>query len=71
MSKDFQDENNKYLYTYSLIGMVNSVATFFRAFIFAYGGIRACEKIHDSLLMSVMNVCINVLTIHFLFKKTN
>lgn len=37
--------------------MVNSVSTFFRAFIFAYGGIKACKKIHDNLLASVMNVC--------------
>jgi len=56
--KSLQDENNKYLYTYTLIGMVNSVATFFRAFIFAYGGIKACKIIHDSLLTSIMNVCI-------------
>lgn len=60
MSEDLQDENNTYLYTYSLIGMVNSVSTFFRAFIFAYGGITACKKIHDGLLMSIMNVCINI-----------
>lgn len=60
VSKDLHDENNTYLFTYSLIGMVNSVATFFRAFIFAYGGITACEKIHDKLLMSIMNVCIKI-----------
>lgn len=40
--------------------MVNSVATFFRAFIFAYGGIKACEQIHEHLLKSIINVCIYV-----------
>ncbi|XP_060844608.1 ATP-binding cassette sub-family C member 10 [Rhopalosiphum padi] len=54
--KDLQNENNKYLYTYTLIGMINSFATFFRAFIFAYGGIKACKKIHDCLLTSIMSV---------------
>ncbi|XP_060871850.1 LOW QUALITY PROTEIN: ATP-binding cassette sub-family C member 10-like [Metopolophium dirhodum] len=54
--KSLQDENNKYLYTYILIGIVNSVATFFKAFIFAYGGIKACKIIHDCLLTSIMNV---------------
>lgn len=58
--KDEQSENKEYLYTYTIIGMVNSVATFFRAFIFAYGGIKACKKIHNSLLLSIMNVSINV-----------
>lgn len=56
--KSLQDENSKYLYIYTLIGMVNSVATFFRAFIFAYCGIKACKVIHDCLLTSIMNVCI-------------
>lgn len=55
-----QDKNKTYLYIYTLIGMINSVATFFRAFIFAYGGIKACEQIHDHLLKSIMNVCINI-----------
>ncbi|XP_016655769.1 multidrug resistance-associated protein 7 isoform X4 [Acyrthosiphon pisum] len=54
--KGLQDENNKYLYVYILIGIVNSVATFFKAFIFAYGGIKACKIIHDCLLTSIMNV---------------
>jgi len=65
--KDLQNENNKYLYTYTLIGMINSFATFFRAFIFAYGGIKACKKIHDCLLTSIMSVCIfNVQFIFFI-----
>jgi len=62
---DLQDENNKYLYTYTLIGMINSSATFFRAFIFAYGGIKACKKIHDCLLTSIMSVCI--FTVEFIY----
>lgn len=56
--KNLQDENKTYLFTYSLIGIVNSIATFFRAFIFAYGGIKACTMIHDDLLESILNVCI-------------
>lgn len=58
--KNVQDKNNTYLFTYSLIGIVNSVATFFRAFIFAYGGIKACKVIHNNLLTSIMNVCIYI-----------
>lgn len=61
MSNNLVDENNVYLYTYTLIGMVNSVATFFRAFIFAYGGIKACQKIHNNLLTCVINVRIKYL----------
>jgi len=67
--KNVQDENKTYLFTYSLIGIVNSIATFFRAFIFAYGGIKACTMIHDKLLASIMYVCISLYI--FCFNKFN
>ncbi|XP_050424570.1 ATP-binding cassette sub-family C member 10 isoform X2 [Adelges cooleyi] len=66
-----QDDDKKYLYTYTMIGMVNSVATFFRAFIFAYGGIKACIKIHDCLLTSTLGAKISFFDINPLGRILN
>ncbi|XP_045480272.1 ATP-binding cassette sub-family C member 10 [Harmonia axyridis] len=43
-----------YLKIYVLLGVLNSVFTLVRAFLFAYGGIVAARRIHKLLLRSVM-----------------
>lgn len=45
-----------YLSIYAGIAAVNSVITFFRAFIFAYAGIKAAKYIHTNLLQKVFYV---------------
>lgn len=47
---------NSYLKIYVGFAVMNTVFTFFRAFIFAYGGITAATKFHKLLLKSVMRV---------------
>lgn len=45
-----------YLMVYGIIAAANSVFTLFRAFMFAYGGIKAAKLMHNRLLMAVMEV---------------
>lgn len=45
----------QYLIIYASIGAANSVLTFFRAFLFAYGGIVAANRLHKKLLKSILN----------------
>lgn len=45
-----------YLAIYAGIAVVNSMITLFRAFIFAYAGIRAAKYIHTNLLQKVFYV---------------
>lgn len=45
-----------YLAIYAGIAVVNSVITLFRAFIFAYAGIKAAKYIHTNLLQKVFYV---------------
>ncbi|XP_050523511.1 ATP-binding cassette sub-family C member 10 [Daktulosphaira vitifoliae] len=66
-----EDDNKYYLYIYSVIGAFNSVATFFRAFLFAYGGIKACTKIHDCLLTSTIRAKISFFDINSLGRILN
>lgn len=48
-----------YLATYAIFVGLNSLFTFFRAFLFAYGGITAASKIHKMLLRSIIKVSKN------------
>ncbi|KAF7488448.1 Multidrug resistance-associated protein 7 [Sarcoptes scabiei] len=43
-----------YLYVFIAIGVANSFITLLRAFLFAYGGVRAAINIHDALLKSLL-----------------
>jgi len=43
-----------YLIIYSLIGAANSILTFVRAFLFAYGGIQAAKVLHERLLKAIL-----------------
>lgn len=43
-----------YLYIYIGIAILNSVFTLIRAFIFAYGGVKAAVALHDRLLTAVL-----------------
>ena len=53
-----------YLAIYGGLAGANSLFTLLRAFLFAYGGICAAQKIHKDLLNSILKVstviCINV-----------
>ncbi|XP_028396229.1 LOW QUALITY PROTEIN: multidrug resistance-associated protein 7-like [Dendronephthya gigantea] len=43
-----------YLVVYGGIAFANTVFTFFRAFLFAYGGVKAAQVIHEKLLKSIL-----------------
>lgn len=45
---------NYYMGVYLMLAILNSVATLFRAFLFAYGGINAATSMHKLLLKSVL-----------------
>eukprot|EP00899_Mesostigma_viride_P024049 jgi/Mesvir1/4829/Mv11115-RA.2 len=45
---------SSFLLIFIALGALNSVATLVRAFLFAYGGLRACSRLHARLLSSVM-----------------
>lgn len=45
-----------YLKIYAILGLINSVFTLIRAFMFAYGGIQAALSMHKQLLKIVMKV---------------
>lgn len=47
---------NYYLSVYTGIAIINSVITLVRAFLFAYGGIKAAKFIHSTLLNNVFFV---------------
>lgn len=47
-----------YLEIYFGLAGLNLVFTIMRAFLFAYGGVKAAEKIHKALLKTVVKVCI-------------
>ena len=53
-----EKDNNTYfyLYIYAGLGALNSLLTLIRAFTFAYGGLHAAKKSHESLLQSVLKV---------------
>lgn len=50
------EEATFYLSIYGMIAGLNSVFTLFRAFLFAYGGVRAAAGLHSKLLKSVLRV---------------
>ena len=43
-----------YLMIYGLIAAGNSIITLIRAFLFAYGGLKAAKKIHRQILASIL-----------------
>ena len=43
-----------YLSTYGSIAVVNSIFSFLRAFLFAYGGVKAAKVIHQNLLGTII-----------------
>lgn len=45
---------NYYLYVYLVIALANTFFTLLRAFLFAYGGLRAAKTIHEQLLNKVI-----------------
>lgn len=49
-----QRTTNYYLTVYALLAVVNTFFTLYRAFIFAYGGVHAAQKIHEKLLTKVI-----------------
>jgi len=51
------DEVTYYLTVYGLIAGFNSVSTLARAFLFAYGGVKAAAGLHTKLIKSVLRVC--------------
>jgi ATP-binding cassette, subfamily C (CFTR/MRP), member 10 len=54
------EEATFYLSIYGMIAGLNSVFTLFRAFLFAYGGVRAAASLHSKLLKSVLRVRLSV-----------
>ncbi|CAB3994460.1 multidrug resistance-associated 7-like [Paramuricea clavata] len=48
-----------YLVVYGGIAFANTVFTFFRAFLFAYGGVHAAQVIHEKLLKSILRAPIS------------
>jgi len=57
MLKAFKvEEATFYLSIYGMIAGLNSVFTLFRAFLFAYGGVRAAASLHSKLLKCVLRV---------------
>lgn len=52
-NKNETDFRNYYLKIYISLGMFNSIVTLFRAFIFAYAGVKAAKLIHELLLNRV------------------
>ena len=51
-----EDNVSFYLMVYGCLAGANSILTLARAFLFAYGGIRAATVIHWYLLKSVLKV---------------
>lgn len=43
-----------YLTVYAIIGVANSIITICRAFLFAYGGVRAAKRIHVDLVNTIV-----------------
>jgi hypothetical protein len=56
--KDLDPDVKYYFSIFILIGLVNSVLTLARAFLFALGGILGALKIHSALLQSILKVCV-------------
>lgn len=50
--------DNYYLEVYFGLAALNLVFTIMRAFLFAYGGVKAAAKIHKALLKVIVKVCI-------------
>ena len=53
---DSEDNVSFYLTVYGCLAGSNSIFTLLRAFLFAYGGIRAAKVLHHRLLASVLKV---------------
>lgn len=49
-----QDSTTYYLIVYCALAGANSLFTLARAFLFAYGGLRAAKRLHDTLLQVVI-----------------
>lgn len=56
---DGHDNMNFYLGIYGGLAAINSVFAFFRAFLFAYGGLKAAKVIHNDLLKTILKAPIN------------
>lgn len=56
MVRDHTIDVYYFLSIYIALGVINSVIVIIRAFLFAYGGVRAAKRIHKSLLSSVVQV---------------
>lgn len=54
------EENTFYLSVYGMIAGLNSVLTLIRAFLFAFGGVRAASSLHSKLLKSVLRVSLKL-----------
>ena len=52
---------------YGGLAAVNSLFTLARAFLFAWGGVRAARAVHHKLLAAVVKVCSQVITMAFSF----
>uniref|UniRef100_A0AAY5KK77 ATP-binding cassette sub-family B member 6 n=1 Tax=Esox lucius TaxID=8010 RepID=A0AAY5KK77_ESOLU len=57
-SSNMSAEVNFYLTVYGSVAGANTVFTAFRAFLFAYGGIRAASVIHNRLLSTVLKATV-------------
>ena len=55
---DSSDNISFYMIVYGSLAGFNSLATLFRAFLFAYSGIEAAKLIHKRLLSSILKVII-------------
>lgn len=51
---EIDSEVKYYLSVYIAFAALNSLFTFFRAFLFAYGGVCAASKVHKLLLKSII-----------------
>lgn len=56
MPSDFDGSIKYYMTIYGILVGVNTIFTLFRAFLFAYGGVRAATKIHKTLLKVIIKV---------------
>lgn len=57
--RDHTSDVTYFLTVYIAIGVLNSFFVICRAFLFAYGGIRAATRVHKSLLASIVQVNIH------------
>ncbi|XP_043269152.1 ATP-binding cassette sub-family C member 10 [Venturia canescens] len=60
-----------YLKIYALLGLLNSIFTLIRAFMFAYGGIQAAYSMHKQLLKIVMRARTTFFDLHPLGRILN